>query len=442
MKSFEALVKKNVAEVRNNLGHYDFTSIAKETGVVQRCERKLSICHFLLALLALSTGCSPTMERIAEVVRLIIRQSYSKQAVSKRIGHRIDTFLIRAVALLFGRMAADSCKKGIFTTFNRVLIQDSTTLPLPERFHNIFPGNANHTGKTFSLLKIQLISELFSSDIHHLSLSGFRRNDQAASKDILSAARKGDLVLRDLGYFVLKNFTVMIERGIFFLSKYRRETKLFSMETGKALNLCELLCKYGKLDIPVLLGKSHKVPVRLVCIPVPDAVANERRRKARATARKDKRYPPSKETLFLMGWSIFVTNVGKDIWTSDDIQHVYRLRWRIEIIFKAWKSHLKINELNLASERMLKLSIMIKLLFCALTHRVWHALQMAAPEALQVSILRTARALSNCAALFTTMILNISPGQYLAHILQSSIFYERRTDRKNFCQLLAESPYS
>lgn len=265
METFEAAVRSNIAKVKTKLDHLDIEAVAREAGILQRTERKLSANHFLLALLALSTGRAPTLERIAAVVQLIIGDSFSKQAVSKRIGLGIDQFLGRIVAGLFSELKSRSDKKGLFAAFNRVLLQDSTTLKLPDRFRDSFPGSANQSKRTQSSMKIQLVSDLLGDRIVQLSISGFTRNDQAASGDILSVARAGDLILRDLGYFVTGNFKLMNERGIFFLSRWHRGTTLIDPETGEPIDLCKKLRKHGELDINVLLGKKHRVVARLVC---------------------------------------------------------------------------------------------------------------------------------------------------------------------------------
>ena len=85
------------------------------------------------------------------------------------------------------------------------------------------------------------------------------------------------------------------------------------------------------------MGSSEKLAVRLVAIPVPPRVAEGRRRALRQS--RDHRFNPSKERLFLLDWYVFITNVGKEVWSADQIAEIYGLRWRIEIVFKAWKSH-------------------------------------------------------------------------------------------------------
>ena len=434
MDMLEAVVRRNVGQVKAAIERLDVEAIARETGVVRRSARKLSANRLLLALLALSAGCAPTMERIASIVRLILGDSYSKQALSKRLGPGIDQFLGHVTAHVFSGVQTRSIKDGVFGAFNRVVLHDSTTLRLPDRFCKVFKGSANQSKRTQSIMKIQLVSDLLNGRILSLSLSGFTRNDQAASGDILSVASHGDLVLRDLGYFVIESFKSMIERGIFFLSRYRHGIALLESATHKRIDLCGMLKKQSVLDIDVLLGLERRVPVRLVASPVPEAVANQRRRKAKAN--RDKRSHPSKEHLFLMGWNIFITNVDRNVWTHKDLQPIYRLRWRIEIIFKAWKSHLKIAELNFASEAMLRLSVMTKLLFCALTHNACAALELLTSDDMHVSLLRLARILADCASLVAAAVLDLSPAQFLSHLVRSHAFYEQRPDRQNFSQLL------
>jgi hypothetical protein len=39
-----------------------------------------------------------------------------------------------------------------------------------------------------------------------------------------------------------------------------------------------------------------------------------------------------------LGWTLLVTNVGRDTWSWKDLFKAYGFRWRIEVVFKCWKS--------------------------------------------------------------------------------------------------------
>ena len=81
----------------------------------------------------------------------------------------------------------------------------------------------------------------------------------------------------------------------------------------------------------------------MVAIKIPDHLAAERKRKAKSD--RDKRLNHSTEYLKLLEWSIFITNVGPEIWDWKQILQAYKVRWYIEIVFKGWKSHFNITKL-------------------------------------------------------------------------------------------------
>jgi hypothetical protein len=238
--------------------------------------------------------------------------------------------------------------------------REGTVEPLPPTLADAFPGPANGRKCRYASLKLQFICDLLHSQVLHLSVSGFTRNDQSASPDILKVLQPGDLIIRDLGYFVLKVLEQIALARAFFLSRYHHGVGLFD-RTGQPLDLAAKLRVGQSLDVEVLLGQE-KLPVRLVALSVPEPVANERRRKAQCN--RDRRLNPSAERLFLLGWNLFVTNVPRSVWPPKVLQPVYRVRWRIEIIFKAWKSHLGLRQLNCRTASLLRLSVMTKLLFC------------------------------------------------------------------------------
>lgn len=330
--------------------------------------------------------------------------------------------------------APSALTKGCFASFGQVWVQDSSAIPLPDKFSEAFGGSANHTGKKYPQLKVQIVASLLDGHFAQLSLSGFDRNDQAAAQDILAVAQPGDLILRDLGYFALACFKTMHDRSIFFLSRYRYGTNLYDRQ-GKPLNLHQLLRRKGFLDRQVFVGEKERLPVRLLALPVPDQVANHRRREARA--KLDHGHQPKADRLALMGWNILITNVSDKIWTLRQAVQVYYLRWRIELVFKAGKSHLKIEELNFGSEAMLRLSFALKLLYSALLHACVTLLEIHVSPHQHPSLLRLARIFRDFTCLWMAAILSLDPYQLLDHFLQKFAFYEKRHDRANFFDLLA-----
>ena len=82
---------------------------------------------------------------------------------------------------------------------------------------------------------------------------------------------------------------------------------------------------------------------------VPEAIVNERRRKARKHAKK-KGDTPSKAHLELLAWHLFITKVPSTMWKTETVIKVYLIRWQVELIFTSWKSSLHLASINTKKE--------------------------------------------------------------------------------------------
>ena len=66
-----------------------------------------------------------------------------------------------------------------------------------------------------------------------------------------------------------------------------------------------------------------------------------------------------------MGWTIFLTSpTSKDL-DINDFFELYGLRWRIENIFKTWKSHFNFDKIHTVGEKQLRLILVAR--FIAIT---------------------------------------------------------------------------
>ncbi len=70
-----------------------------------------------------------------------------------------------------------------------------------------------------------------------------------------------------------------------------------------------------------------------------------RRRKANRLARSHG-YTSSQRNQKLLNWSIFITNVPKSKINAEQILVVYRIRWQIELLFKLYKSNIRLDKLR------------------------------------------------------------------------------------------------
>lgn len=435
MEDVSVQFKGEVVRIRRQLGRADIEGLARRAGVLVRRWRKVSPEQLLLALLAGALSGALTCQSIATAVRLLTGAAYSRQSVHKRLSSPMCRFLSVLLGSVFSREVDTAVFAG---AVGRVLVHDSTSVSLPQRYADIYRGSGNQCRQQISTLKFQVICDLLTDRVCDLSISGFVRNDQSAAADVLAVAHKGDLVLRDLGYFVLSTFRSMDNAGIFYLSRWRYGVAVFDAASAQRVDLAQLLKRQGRLDMRCLLGADQRLPARIIALPVSEAVAAERRRKAKNN--RNQACNPNADSLFLKGYTIFVTNLPEDSFSAEKIEQIYALRWRIETIFKAWKSHIGLNDLQTGTLQMLQISVMTKLIYCALTNATCQMLDTrTAGSGRQASLLRVARIIKDCGWLIAAMILQVSPHRLLSHILFSHAFYEKRKDRKNMKQKIYQT---
>lgn len=426
----------HVKTIDRHLAQVDLNKIARSTKFFQRTPQKVTAFAFVKSL------CNAAYQEIFSYSKIafllgLLGVDISKQGVSDRINHHGVAFLKQVLnAIIQDKSGLHSIyNTGVFKTFGNVYLQDSTHLALPTHLADIYPGAKNQSHKKSAGLKIQAIFSLFRDQLTCFSISPFTRPDQSASKDILDYIKAGDLIIRDLGYFVLSVFKELVCNGVFLLSRYKSNVSIYCPESGKKISLLKLLNKKTSLDITVLLGSEQQVPMRLVAVPVPDNIANERRRKAKNN--RDSKCNPSKETLKLLGWEIFVTNVDNTIWSPSDILKIYGIRWRIEIIFKTWKSHLAINQIpERLNSNELEIYLYAHLLNIIFFHAFFDQLNqyIFRKHKINLSILKIAPLFDEIVSsiLFSNALDNERTEQLLEHAILRHCCYEKRKLRLNY----------
>jgi hypothetical protein len=404
---------------------------------MKRKARKITPLLFIQAAILLVDQSVVSLSRWAVLLGVLANDRVSKQSVWGRITQGAVALLQQTLGLVLAERVTERVRAlpQALRAFHRVLIQDSTTIQLALRLAKIFPGSRNQCGSKHGQLKIQALYDLLTQRFLSFSLSGFNRNDQAAAQDVLPLLTPGDLVLRDLGYFVVETFQRISLAGAFFLSRLRLDTGVREPRTNRPLNLLKRLRRQGRLDIPILLGQQQ-LAARLVAIPLPESVAAERRRKAKQN--RDKRCQPNATALALLGWAIFVTNVQREVLDARAVAEIYGLRWRIETIFKAWKSHFRITAVPEGSPEQLRSIIYARLIFLTVMVPFCTSSWQAAWQANQPpprSLLKVAALLGDFFLLLCLEAWGIRGTQALLLQIDYHGRYERRA-RSNFAETI------
>lgn len=342
------------------------TTLARQTGALKR-QRKITPMGLLGALCLVTFHGSCSLRMAAMFTGILSGCVISKQALAQRVNQLWLLFFSKVLGHTFLKtaMPIEAKATGIFNSFSRVLVNDSTKLALPKKLAPYFPGPSNQSRKGNAMISLQATVDLLIESFVDFSIHPYNYNDQRAAPDILEIISAGDLIIRDLGYFVPRVFRAIIDKLAYFLSRYHHGTDLFDTN-GDKISLLTVLEKTPVLDQWVYLGKEAKIPVRLVAIPVPEKVANQRRRRLLKNKKRDRRLNPGKEQLALCGWSLFICNVPDTIWSIQEVSNAYGIRWRIEIIFKAWKSHFNLTEFTNGSKEYVQILLYVRLIFILL----------------------------------------------------------------------------
>jgi hypothetical protein len=425
------------APVDSQLPATTVTHLAQRTGFIRRT-RKITAPAFLQACCLIATAPCASLRTWAVILGSVLQETLSKQALAKRFTPACVQFLRQSLfaALKQTSRLQPQIDTGTFQRFRRVLLQDSTSLALPRRLAAIFPGSGNQHQATTATLKIQTVYDALSERFLHFRLTPFRRNDQTASRDLLPLIQAGDLVLRDLGYFVLDVFAGIAQRRAFFLSRYQHGTCL-TRPDGRPFDLLRALRQHGTLDIDLCVGRKALLPVRLVALPVPHAVAGARRRKLRHN--RNRKVNPSADHLALLEWEIFITNVPPDTWTATTVGTVYGIRWRIEIIFKTWKQHCALPQFTEGNRFQIESLIYAKLLFITLFQvyifRAWNR-QVQHRTGRPLSLLKVAQFVAHQLWLIIWVLSQPKGAALLEAQIMAHCTYERRK-RLNYQDMLA-----
>ncbi len=169
-------------------------------------------------------------------------------------------------------------------------------------------------------------------------LTDIQRNDQK-TEIIDQALPAGALHLGDLGFFKLKRFRQWSADGVYWLTRYKVGTRLYS-PTGQPIDLKQHLTGTEPLTLPVRMGSgTTAVSATLIAAPLPPEALTKRQARLKEQTRLDQR-PLSQQQIDLAYWTIYLTNIPN--LSFDQAQALARTRWQIELLFKLWKSHARL----------------------------------------------------------------------------------------------------
>jgi hypothetical protein len=319
------------------------TEVAEITGFCQRGTKFTPLMFFDILLYNSSSDSNKSLNQLTVEVLSEHGIKISKQGIDKRFSDRsvefVKTIFERVFTLQVQEEGIDS---NWLAQFHHVRIKDSTRFDIPEEFNEILPGSGGSASKAG--VCIQYEYDVKGGKILDLTITPANRPDVKDAKETMLNLEKGDLIIRDLGYFSLEVIEQIRLTQAYFISRIDSTTKVYTQKQGriKEVNfdaLRRLMVKQGlgRVELPVLIGKVARIPLRLIIELLPDDVYEKRMRKINKSNKKKNRRT-SDEYARRARLNLFVTNVDQNIMAADAISATYKVRWQVELVFKAWKS--------------------------------------------------------------------------------------------------------
>ena len=288
---------------------------------------------------------SGSLEGLRRSVMEFTQECISKQSFHERLGtqkmHRNLEKVLNELRLVgeVGEIQQIAEAIGV----DKIFLQDASTIALPNDARFIFKGV--NTDKNSAALKVHATFELCGSCIADHSVSAATEND--TNFFVNSNNFEGNLTIADLGYYSFERFTEIANEGGFFLSRLKSNatsqvvdiqdhTEVNNLnkklnETEWTSDVVDVVCNFG--------DKNDPFQFRVV------GFWNQQEEK----------------------YHFYVTNLLVDckvIWL------LYRIRWQVELAFKALKQSLTPDRITTSTPMIIRNLVLIYLIRHVLTMNI------------------------------------------------------------------------
>ncbi len=351
--------------------------LAKEHGWYKR-KGKISPFEFLYSGLGQGSALELTLNAQASS----LSQPVSRQAIDQRYNPQaVDFFKSAFQASLATALTwkTDSAMAQLLQKrFAAVRLFDSTRCPCSDALATIFPASGGGGGEAG--VKLLLAYDYGAGQFQPLELLPAKRSDQGLTERVAEQLGPRELGLWDKGFYKAVALRRVMERGAYFLTPWshgvavyvcnRKQQRLEALDVAAALKAStENWVEWTAVELGQT-PESRLGPVRLMAYRLREERANRHRAQLREKCRTHGRLP-TEEALELAGWLILVTNAPTDLLPTAAAGFLYRVRWQVELVFKQFKSVLRLDVLPSENPARVQCEIWGRLLMAVLTF-VWY----------------------------------------------------------------------
>ena len=369
--------------------------VERKTGFVQRSTARLDgvtmVRGLILAWMAETDAsypqlCSCIATLGVNVTSQALEQRFGPESV--KLFKEVLNEAIKQVFCYDGENVPD-----LFGRFNGVYTQDGSIVTLPASMAERYPGCGGKGAEArVSSMRLEIRWDLRSGGMSGPWVTSGREaeNQGAAREEHLPV---GSIFCGDGNYFTFASMRVRGESGTFWLTPAQANLHFYD-PAGIKTDLGMYLrnhCEEPTIDIQIQAGVRDRLPCRLIAVHLN---REQRRMKATQTVyqpagakgvqevgpkrgktkekKKKKSRQKSKKTsksrLELADWIFFLTNVPEDRMSAKEALVLMRCRWQIELLWKLWKQHGKIDTWRSEKPDRIETEIYAKILALVLQH--------------------------------------------------------------------------
>ncbi|BCM91560.1 hypothetical protein IAD21_03435 [Abditibacteriota bacterium] len=295
-------------------------SLARPSGFCQR-QSRLSAGAWVQGLVfGWLSNPNASVSRLASAIA-VAGAPVSPQAVQQRFGEAGATLLRGVLDTLASQTLKISARQDLprsqqhwLHNFPAIWLRDSSVMTLPLSLYSQWPGSGGHHGHS-AALKVSVVWEWHSGTFLPVHLTPGTKHDQKAAQEQEERARQqgyestpGEMHVFDLDYFSLEWLGQLHAQGAYFCCRYKGATQVQPLhspgEWDSLVPWLEALTPHqNRGEWEVLLGRQAQLPVRVIAIRVPEAVALQRRQACLYyNGRRQRTVSP--ERLALCSWNV------------------------------------------------------------------------------------------------------------------------------------------
>lgn len=434
--------------IKEKLRVLPIKSLAKSTEFEKRIPKKIDSESYVESFVKCFLNGDISQASWRRELSKVINKPVSEQALQGKVQFRHEEFSQKLLEsalehTMKNNLLHESCE--LLSQFKSVRLHDSTCVKMPIGLIDFLPGSRSRNGVN-AMARIQLSMDLLRNSYSKIAITSFRKNDQSYGLQIAENAKEGELHLFDLGYFQKELLKRLNDKKAYYLCRYFDVCLFKSSKEEEAINLVKHLKNLDKRGITkwdtwVMMGRKERIPIRIVAVKLTQSIAQARRRKRIKARAQDGRKAYNADYLYLFGWSIYFTNIPAEELPAKKIFRIYRLRWRIEIIFKGWKSKFELvkmfakQQYQLPSRAIIQINLILMTIILFFTKWYQHLFHLVeAKTGKWLSLLKFSAMVKYDLDYLHQLYENNQ--EKLIDILASQYCYDVRKDRLNFIEIL------